>query len=122
MNVIGSRPDGWWRDRDGAVRRLVERLSRLHAAHGDAVTVVLDGDPVMDLDEGDHGGVTVRYARRGGRDAADDRLIELLDASDEPAAWTVVTSDRSLRQRAEGLGVAVLGARSLVLRLDRLAT
>ena len=25
-NVMGSRPDGWWRDRRGAQRRLVERL------------------------------------------------------------------------------------------------
>ena len=40
MNVIGSRPDGWWRDRRGAMRRLVEDLARLE---GD-VTVVLDGD------------------------------------------------------------------------------
>lgn len=122
MNVIGSRPDGWWRDRDAAARNLVERLQRLHAAHGDAVMVVFDGDPVAGLDDGDHTGVTVRYARRGGRDAADDRIVELLADSDDPAAWTVATSDRALRQRAERLGAAVLGAHALLSRLDRLAT
>jgi hypothetical protein len=44
MNVIGSRPDGWWRDRRGAMRRLVESLERFAAAHpDDEVAVVLDG-------------------------------------------------------------------------------
>lgn len=117
MNVIGSRPDGWWRDRDGAARRLVERLQRLHSVDGDAITVVLDGRPVVDLPEGGHSGVAVRYARRSGPDAADDRIIELLAASDEPGAWTVVTSDRTLRQRAEALGAAVTGAGALQSRL-----
>ena len=45
MNVIGSRPTGWWRDRQGAARRLVERLEQLVEATGDEVTVVLDGRP-----------------------------------------------------------------------------
>jgi hypothetical protein len=25
-NVVGSRPDGWWKDRPGAARRLHEEL------------------------------------------------------------------------------------------------
>jgi len=29
MNVIGSRPDGWWRDRRGAIEVLVDRLAQL---------------------------------------------------------------------------------------------
>jgi|KBSSwiStaDraftv2_1062776.scaffolds.fasta_scaffold5648583_2 hypothetical protein len=42
-NVVGSRPDGWWRDRAGAKRRLVERLERCPAARDVPVTVVFDG-------------------------------------------------------------------------------
>ena len=43
-NVIGSRPDGWWRDREGAARRLVDELRRF-AETGEDVTVVLDAGP-----------------------------------------------------------------------------
>ncbi|MEX0657840.1 MAG: NYN domain-containing protein [Egibacteraceae bacterium] len=117
MNVIGSRPDGWWRDRDGAARRLVDALAQLRAADGDAVTVVLDGRPVPGLAEGDHAGVAVRYARRRGPDAADDRIVELLGDCADPRAWTVVTSDRALRERSEALGAVVVGAGTLLARL-----
>jgi predicted RNA-binding protein with PIN domain len=120
MNVIGARPDGWWRDRGRATRRLLARLQALHAASGDAVTVVLDGRPLPDVPEGTHGGVRVLYARRRGRDAADDRLIELLGGLPDPVSVSVVTSDRSLRARAHELGATVTGAASLLDRLDRL--
>ena len=74
-NVIGARPDGWWRDRPGAVRRLLARCS----ASASRSLLVLDV-PQPDLPEGDHGVVTVRYATRRGRDAADDRIRELVVA------------------------------------------
>src|SRR5437879_5511924 len=96
MNVIGSRPDGWWRDRDGAVRRLVHRLQELARRSGDAITVVLDGRPLRDLPTGTHDGIDVIYARRGGPNAADDRIVELVAQLDTPEAVVVVTSDRDL--------------------------
>jgi len=65
---VGSRPDGWWRDRPGAFRRLVDELGALVVA-GDEVTVVFDGRPAPGLPSGDHGGVAVRWAARRGRDA-----------------------------------------------------
>ena len=34
-NVIGSRPDGWWRDREGAARRLIAELERFAEATGE---------------------------------------------------------------------------------------
>ena len=121
MNVIGSRPDGWWRDRDGAVLRLFARLVRLaEAGDDDAVTVVLDGRPLDELPEGAHRGVNVAYARRAGRDAADDRIIELLRDLPDPSAVRLVTSDRALAGRARDLGATVGGARELLTRLDRL--
>jgi predicted RNA-binding protein with PIN domain len=42
MNVIGSRPDGWWRNRRLAMDRLVEQLERWSAAEGHEVTVVFE--------------------------------------------------------------------------------
>ena len=114
MNVIGSRPDGWWRDRDGAVRKLLTRLQELASTSGDDTTLVLDGRPLTDLPEGDHGGVHVRYATRGGRNAADDRIVELVGADADPASITIVTSDRELAQRLRDLGAHVVGARTLL--------
>jgi predicted RNA-binding protein with PIN domain len=117
MNVIGSRPDGWWRDRDGAALRLLGRLGRM-AARGEPVTLVLDGRPIPGLPEGEHEGVEVLYARRAGRDAGDDRIVELV--REAPDALCVVTSDRALRQRVQALGASVEGASTLLDRLDRL--
>jgi len=120
MNVIGARPDGWWRDRDGAVRRLLGKLQALVRADGDDVTLVLDGRPLADVPEGEHDGVHVLYAARRGRDAADDRIVTLLSTLDSPAEVHVITSDRELAQRARDLGATVAGAGSLLERLDRL--
>lgn len=120
MNVIGSRPDGWWRDRDGALRRLVERLQRLAAADDAVLTVIADGRPLADLPEGAHGGVEVLYAARGGRNAADDRIVAYIEAHADPAAVELVTSDRELVDRAMRRGARVRGARSLLEQLDAL--
>jgi predicted RNA-binding protein with PIN domain len=112
-NVVGSRPDGWWRDRPGAARRLVGELQELALRTGDQITVVFDGRPLADLAEGMHNGVRVAYARRAGRDAGDDRIVEEVGADDDPRALTVVTSDRALAERARALGATVEGAGSL---------
>jgi len=118
MNVIGSRPDGWWRDRAGATDRLLARLQALARTSGDRFTLVLDGRPRGDLPEGAHDGVDVIYARRPGRNAGDDRLVELLTELADPAVVTVVTSDRNLADRVRAVGADVVGAQSLLARLD----
>jgi len=120
MNVIGSRPDGWWRDRDAAALRLLRRLQRAAAGSGEAYALVLDGRPPADVAEGEHGGVEVRYARRRGRDAADDRIVELVAADSDPASLRVVTSDRALADRVTALGATTEGAGAFLGRLDRL--
>ena len=117
-NVIGSRPDGWWRDRAGAARRLVASLQALTRSNDDRICVVLDGRPLADLPEGVHEGVLVAYATRGGRDAADDRIIEEVARDLDPASLVVVTSDRILAERVRALGASVAGARSLLDRLS----
>ncbi len=119
MNVIGSRPTGWWRDRPGAMRELLGRLQRLVATTGDEVVLVLDSAP-PDLGEAIHGGVCVVHATRRGRDAADDRIVSLVAADPEPASLLVVTSDRGLRRRVTDLGAQVCGAGELLGRLDEL--
>jgi predicted RNA-binding protein with PIN domain len=115
-NVVGAAVAGWWRDPPAAVRRLVGRLQCYAAASGVRVELVLDV-PQRDLVEGDNSGVGVHYARRRGRDAADDRIRELLDAeaSDDVE---VVTSDRALADDARKTGARVTGAKSFLERLD----
>jgi predicted RNA-binding protein with PIN domain len=119
MNVIGSRPDGWWRDRAGAALRLADRLARLAKERDDPVVLVLDGRPSERLGEGDHDGVSVLYARRGGRDAADDRIVELLGAHEQPGSVVVATSDRGLAERVRAAGGQVMSAGELLRLLDR---
>jgi predicted RNA-binding protein with PIN domain len=106
-NVMGATPDGWWRDRAGAARRLADRIGEWAAATGRPVTVVFDA-PARDLPEGGHGAITVRYATRKGRDAADDRIVALVEES--PVPVEVVTSDRGLAARVTGAGATVQGA------------
>jgi predicted RNA-binding protein with PIN domain len=113
-NVMGAAADGWWRDRPGATRRLVARVRCYAAATGRPVTIVFD-DAVADLPEGEHDRVTVRYATRRGRDAADDRIVELLDRV--PAPVEVVTSDRALADRARRRRGTVQGAGAFLRRL-----
>jgi uncharacterized protein YaiI (UPF0178 family) len=114
-NVIGSRPDGWWRDRDGATRRLVTDLERFAADTGEPVTVVLDAGP-RDLDSDD---VEIVRARPRGRDAADDEIVALLEAAHDPSDHRVVTSDAKLAARVRELGADVQGAGRFRRALDR---
>ncbi|MEZ0292015.1 MAG: NYN domain-containing protein [Solirubrobacteraceae bacterium] len=103
-NVMGSRPDGWWRDRAGAARRLVAEIGAWAA---EPVLVVFDGrapDPPPAAE-----GVEVRYAG-GGRDAADHVIAALVAAAADPRALRVVTSDAGLAGRVREHGAAVLGA------------
>ncbi|RUL86940.1 NYN domain-containing protein [Tautonia sociabilis] len=118
MNVIGSRPDGWWRDREGAKARLAARLGRLALEEDGLISVVYDGKPIAGLPEGRSGPIEVVYADRPGPNAADDRIVELV--ADRPEGVVVVTSDRTLVRRVAELGAESRGASWLWSRLDRL--
>lgn len=120
MNVIGSRPTGWWRDRPAAIRTLIARLQHLRAVDGDDVTVVVDGRPLDDIPEGDHHGITVLYAARPGPNAADDRIVEYVAAHPSPQSLTVITSDRTLITRIHACGATTEGPTTLLHRLDDL--
>jgi len=114
-NVMGSRPDGWWRDRRGAQRRLVERLERFAAARDEPVTVIFDGRA---HDAGGGSRVAVRFARRAGRDAADDDVAAVVARHPEPASLTVVTSDGALADRVRAAGGEIVGAGAFLRELD----
>ena len=95
MNVVGSRPDGWWRDRRGAMSRLAFSLAEFAAATEEPLAVVFDGRP-FDLSPP---GIEVAFASRGGRNAADDEIAARVERDGDPASLTVVTSDRELIER-----------------------
>lgn len=118
MNVIGSRPDGWWRDRRAAMTRLVADLEAYVSATGERVTVILDGRafPI------ERSAVEVRFAEHSGPNAADDAIVEGLERRGEEPAPTVVTSDAELAQRVRALGAEVIGAGAFRRRLDGTAS
>ena len=115
MNVIGSRPTGWWRDRPGAMRELADELKAFAERTGEPVTVVLDGKP-FDLEGDEH--VAVRFASRRGPNAADDDIAALVKADDDPADLSVVTSDADLTRRVREAGATVVGAGQFRRLLD----
>ena len=104
MNVIGTRPDEWWRDRHAAMTKLVDMLERWVAQSGAEVTVVFEKPPVPPI----HSTViSVAHAPRPRRDSADDEIIRLLVADQEPGGVRVVTSDSWLADRAYAAGASV---------------
>ncbi len=118
MNVVGSRPDGWWRNRTGARRRLVDLLGASIGGR-EAVTVVFDGrtEPGV-VAAGESAGVAVVFAP-GGPNAADDVIASMAESADHPASITVVTSDRALAERVRAAGVAVTGSAGFRSRLEK---
>jgi predicted RNA-binding protein with PIN domain len=115
MNVIGSRPTGWWRDRPAAMRSLTEELGEFARATGDELTVIFDGRR-FELDAPPR--VSVRFATGRGQNAADDDIAALVEDDLEPGELTVVTSDRTLAERVRSAGAAVVGAGAFRRRLD----
>jgi rRNA-processing protein FCF1 len=110
-NAVGTRPDGWWKDRAGAASRLLaaleaaveqgvaEELSERH------VVVVLEGRAnEAAAPDGSNRLEVVRAARDG-----DTAIVDLVAARPGDDVL-VVTSDRALRERVEALGAQVRGA------------
>lgn len=107
---MGAGADGWWNDPVAAAARLTQTVAEWTRGQPDLVTLVFDGRPEPRLVELAGGPLTVDFATRSGRNAADDRIVELVEAAygDEPEL-TVVTSDKGLRDRLPP-GVTTEGA------------
>lgn len=120
MNLMGSRPDGWWRDRAAARRRIIAQLGELSSTEGaESVSVVFDGRPVpAEVAQGEAVGVAVSFAP-GGPDAADRVIVRLVEGSEDPNGLTVVTSDGALAAAVEAAGAVVVGSGTFRRLLDR---
>jgi hypothetical protein len=102
-NVIGSRPDGWWRDRPGAAARLVARLVAADLPH-DELVVVLEGAARAGVPSGRDGTLVTVHAPGSG----DDTIVAEAEARVRDGRQvTVVTADRALQARVEAAGAAV---------------
>ncbi len=113
-NVIGSRPDGWWRDRPGAARTFVDRV---RAAVGTGrltgpVVVVLEGAARGGVGVGTADDVTVVHAAGSG----DDTLLAV--TGEASGQVTLVSADRALCRQAQDLGAEVARPGWLIDRLD----
>jgi predicted RNA-binding protein with PIN domain len=115
MNVIGTRPDAWWKDRDAAMLRLVDMLERWAASEGEDVTVVFERPPSPPIRSTV---IVVAHAPRPKRNAADDEIVRILHADPDPGRIRVVTSDRGLADQAWATGASVEGADSFRIRLE----
>jgi hypothetical protein len=113
-NVVGSRPNGWWRDRPGAARGLVGRIGRAvdDGTLTGPVTVVLEGQARRGAPAGPaHDAVEVVHAPGSG----DDTIAEIAACHGESV--TVVTADRALGARVRATGGSVIGPTALLDRL-----
>ncbi|MEU8871526.1 NTP pyrophosphohydrolase [Streptomyces javensis] len=119
-NVVGSVPDGWWRDRRGAAERLRDRLAVLAGAGLPARPGVPGWatDPPVDIVmvvEGAARGVEpvagVRVESAPG--SGDDHIVAVVAAREEDRPCLVVTADQELRARVTALGAQTTGPRSV---------
>jgi predicted RNA-binding protein with PIN domain len=103
-NVVGSRPDGWWKDRAGAARRLHESLLVADTAY-DEIVLVLEGQAKGGVRAGRDGHVRTVHAAKAG----DDTIVaEAQRAAERGDRVAVVTADRFLQARVGGVGAEAL--------------
>ncbi|MGA8845845.1 MAG: hypothetical protein WB471_04455 [Nocardioides sp.] len=113
-NVVGSRPDGWWKDRAGAAQRLHEALL-VADVPGDEIVLVLEGGAKAGVRPGKDAHVRTVHAPKDG-----DRTIlaEAKRAAEKGRRVTVVTADRALSANCGAVGAVVVGPAWLMDRLD----
>ncbi len=99
-NVVGTRPDGWWKDRAGAARRLHEQVLVADIAF-DRVVLVLEGAAKGGVKKGRDGDVLVVHAPKDG-DSEIERQVDAAVAAGDVV--TVITADRFLQARVQGKG------------------
>jgi predicted RNA-binding protein with PIN domain len=115
MNVIGSRPDGWWRDRGRAMTALVDKLEQWAVAEGADVTVVFERPPPPSIESSV---ITVAHAPKAAANSADDEIVRLVTADANPERIRVATSDRALAERVHAAGASAYPAERLRNLID----
>ncbi|HKJ12396.1 MAG TPA: NYN domain-containing protein [Ornithinimicrobium sp.] len=115
-NVVGSRPDGWWRDRAGAARRLLDQLIATEVAAEDEVVLVVEGKAKAGCPAGQEGHVRTVHAPASGDDAIVEEVAGQVAAGDGRAV-TVVTADRGLMSRVTEAGGTTQSPRWLLDQL-----
>lgn len=113
-NVVGSRPDGWWKDRAGAAQRLYDRLSAATLPY-DRVVLVLEGKAKPGHAQDATGRPEVVHAPREGDDEIVAQAQHAVDAGEQTA---VATADRGLEQRVREVGATIISPGSLLRTLD----
>lgn len=107
MNVIGVRPDGWWKDRRRAMLRLVDQLERWASTENRHVTVVFEQPSSPPIQSSV---VAIETAPRPAANSADDEIVRLVRADGRPDEINVVTSDVALADRVRDAGASVYPA------------
>jgi predicted RNA-binding protein with PIN domain len=115
-NVVGSVPDGWWRDRAGAALRLRDALvtvitSGLKDVAGPVEVVLVVEGQARDIPQAES---DVRIERASG--SGDDKITDLVRDVTAGRRTIVVTADRGLRDRVTALGAEVRGPTSVPRR------
>jgi len=115
MNVIGSRPDGWWRDRHSAMTRLVDSLERWASGESDDVTVVFESKPHPPITSSV---IVVAHAPRARANSADDEILRLVRAHPNPMVVRVITSDHGLADAVRAEGATIEPSEPFRSRID----
>ena len=134
-NVMGARPDGWWRDRAGAALRLCREVGALARRGGEATrdvgewVLVVEGQAraaIAELQagegsEGAGGGEGVPLVRVvSAPGSGDDAIVGVVaEAVARGETCLVVTADRELRRRCAELNAAVVGPGWLLRLLEQ---
>lgn len=111
-NVVGSRPNGWWRDRAGAAQRLHQAIAAADLGY-DLVVLVLEGAAKRGQPVGEDGATHTVHAAGTGDDAIVDQVRT---RSAEGGDVVVVTADRALRERVAAAGGSCVGPSWLLAR------
>jgi predicted RNA-binding protein with PIN domain len=113
-NVVGSRPDGWWKDRAGAAARLHGRLAVADTSY-DEIVLVLEGQAKAGVPKGTDAHLRTVHAARDGDSAITEEARTVRERGDDVV---VVTADRGLRMRVEALGCHTMSPGWLLELLD----
>ncbi len=110
-NVVGSRPNGWWRDRAGAAQRLHQAIAQADLGY-DEIVLVLEGTARRGWPAGEDGAIRTVHASSSG----DDAIVDHVRTRSTDDDVVVVTADRELRARVVASGGSSVGTSWLLTR------